>query len=258
MSEDTLHDDGGARRRGRFYFTFFILVAGFGILGAAGIKFVGYLNESPRFLVQRIQVDGAYAVTGDEIQAAAGITTKDNLMALDTDAVAARVAKIPYVKTCIVERSYPDTAIIRIEERVPAVALSSENHVYELDPEAMVLREAQPAEVLDLPLVTNVPDLGIIEMGQKLEHPAILAAMKIWQAFAATTLAEQHPLSEMAARAEDNIVMYLQGVPFEIRWGPGDPRVQAQYLDILWKDQQGKLPCKEYLEVRFDEDLVCK
>ncbi len=71
-------------------------------------------------------------------------------------------------------------------------------------------------------------------------------------------MASVTPVDELAVYDDNDIRMYCATLPFEIRWGRGDYDVQARRLDILWQELEGRLPCTEYLDLRFGRDLACK
>lgn len=71
-------------------------------------------------------------------------------------------------------------------------------------------------------------------------------------------MAAQVNVSEISAARANEILMYCEELPFEIRWGRGDPVAQAERLDFLWNAKGGHLECAEYLDLRFDNDLVCR
>ena len=244
------------RRRGPIYLL--VAVVFFGALGGMGYAFNNYVNESPRFQVKSVRVEGANALREAAVLEVAGITSADNLLLFNADRIRERIEILPYVRECSVQRAYPDTVIIRLTERVPVATLMVNNHSYELDEEGVILRELAPLAPHVGPLVTNVPRLGVLEPGMQVKHPALCNALAVWMAFAMTSMGRELTVSEIAAPAADYISMYLDEVPFEIRWGRSDYKQQAQLLDILWDEKQGRLECTEYVDLRFDNDIICK
>ncbi len=233
-------------------------VVSLGIIAAVIFAFSQYVSASPRFQIRRIYVEGAEKLREEQIVAVAGVTTADNVLFFDSDAIASRVMKMPYVADCQVERAYPDMVIIRVAERAPVATLLLNNHAFEIDKEGVVLRELDPLAEPTGPLITGVPALGYIEVGQQLDNPALVQAIAMWQAFARIPLAGQLTLSEIYATSENEITSYFDDVPFAFRWGRGDFYMQALRLQYLWQQLGGAPPCSEYLDLRFENDLVCK
>ena len=48
------------------------------------------------------------------------------------------------------------------------------------------------------------------------------------------------------------------GLSFELGWAKGDFGRQVRRLEVLWGELDGELGCSEYLDLRFDADLICK
>ncbi len=259
-------DNGGIRvrrgalrqRRRRMFFVGLRLVVLFVLVAGLGHAFSQYMKESPRFTVKRIQVEGAHALDLETIRRAADIKESDNLWRASAEDIRRRIEAIPYVKHAEVRRMLPDTVIIRIEERQAAATLLVNNRAFEVDENGLVLREldwkAEPVGAL----ITGIPDMGPIEPGDRVEHPAFAAAMATWRAFTASPLAEFLTLGEIAAQSPNAILTYFDEIPFEVRWGRRDFEAQAMRFYVLWREMNGALPCTEYLDLRFGSDLACK
>lgn len=229
-----------------------------GLLAGGGALFYRYLQRSAVFSVRWVQVQGARVLDPQEVLRTSGITTEDNLVFLDAVAVRSRLEALPHIKTCRVDRLFPDRVLLALEERAPVATLLACNRLFALDPEAVVLCEIPAHEVHPGPLVTNVPGLGFLEPGQQLTQREVSAALAVWDAFYRLDMASDVTVSELAALGEDEILMYCDELPFEFRWGRRNFASQARLLDILWRETGRDLPCEEYLDLRFDGDLVCK
>ena len=231
----------------------------FAVLGGIGYGFTQYVTDSPRFKVRSLQIEGVSALSPEAVRAVAGITTDDNLLLLEVEAARRRIEEMAYVRSCTIHRAYPDRIIISIVERVASATLLVNHRAYEIDGEGVVLREIDPLAPHAGPLITEVGGLGFVEVGQQLAQPALDEALAIWRAFSATPLVEEWTLSEIAAPAPGNILMFCDELPFEIRWGREDFPRQAHLLDIWWRAKKDDPLCSEYLDLRFGANsLVCK
>ncbi len=220
--------------------------------------FSSYVNESPRFQVKKIRVEGAIMLKEEAILAVAGITKKDNVLWFDSAAIKRRVESMPYVKRCEVQRVYPDLVIIRVEERTPAASLVVNNRVYEIDVEGAPLRELALRDPPTGPLITNIPNLDVVELSQRIESPELRLALDTWRAFSSIPLASEITLSEISIPAPNQIITFFDEVPFEVRWSAQGLMEQAQRLDFLWHERKGQFPCNVYLDLRFENDIACK
>ncbi len=247
------------RSRSRsFFFYLSCVVIVFVSLGGIGLAFAHYMKESPRFQVRSIRVEGANVLREQAILEAAGITSQHNLLFFDPDQVRQRIEAIPYVRRCEIRRAYPDMVIIRIEERMALAALQVHTRTFEVDEEGVVLRELATNELHEGPLITNIPELGVVEVGSRLSQSSLTKALALWIAFSSVPLGQELTVSEISAPAPDDLSMICEELAYEIRWGRSDFLQQAMLLDILWREKGGRLPCAEFLDLRFDYDLVCK
>ena len=228
------------------------------LLGAGGYWFYHFLQESEYFSVKIIRVQGNNVLDGEDVIAASGLSQEDNLLFLDISAVEDRVEAIPYVHTCRVSRRFPDLVILKVEERTPIATLLVGSRCFEVDAEGVVLRELSPTDPYVSPFIMRVEEVSLVEVGERLEAEDLRNALAVVQAFRGTQLSEQVTVSELAVYGEDDIRMICDELPFEIRWGRDDFAEQGKRLDILWRESDGVLPCKQYLDLRFGNDLACK
>jgi len=230
----------------------------FSVIGVFLYGFYCYAQTADYFCVKTIGVEGGDSLRDDVIIDQSGITNTDNLLFLDTEAVSEKVKALSFVETCNVSRIFPDKAMIRIEKRVPVATLQINNRLFEIDSNGNVLRKLNLGESHVGPFISNIPDVGYIEIGQRVTDRVLQEALKVWRAFSETSMASDVTVSEISAEQENRIVMYCDELDFEIRWGRGDVDKQAWKLDILWQAQGGQLACKEYVDLRFGNDVACR
>jgi cell division septal protein FtsQ len=120
-----------------------------------GRRVVRHVIASPRFAVRDIEVGPSTRVSADEIRALAGVQPGDRLLAVDPDAVAARLATHPWILAARVRRQLPSTLAIEVTER-RAVASALLGALYLLDADGRPFKRATFAEADGLPVVTGV------------------------------------------------------------------------------------------------------
>ncbi|MEZ0053911.1 cell division protein FtsQ [Mycobacterium sp. MAA66] len=77
------------------------------------------LYFTPIMSVRHLVVTGLAAISQDEVEQAAAVKDGTPLLQVNTDAVAERIATIRRVASARVQREYPSTLRITVEERVP-------------------------------------------------------------------------------------------------------------------------------------------
>jgi len=134
------------------------VVATLAVLAGAvvgGRHLVRHVVASPRFALREIRADATLHVPREDILDLAGVDLGDRLLAVDTDAVAARVAKHPWVATVRVRRQLPSALVIDVVER-RAVASALLGTLYLLDEAGRPFKRATLEEAVGLPVITGV------------------------------------------------------------------------------------------------------
>ena len=244
-------------RRRALVFCFKVALVFAGVTSFA-YALTGYLRESPRFQVGEIQVDGNEVLSRDDILRTAGLCEARNLLRFDPAEVSRSIEALPRVKRCSVRRACPDLVHVEVEERVAVALLLADSHAYEIDEEGVVLSSLPSLSPHGAPMITNVPDLGVVQCGQQLSQAELMKALEVWGAFRGTEACAALRLSEISAPSVEHISMFCEEIPYEIRWGRSEIAQQARYFDVLWGQKDGCLPCEQYLDLRFGNNLVCR
>lgn len=143
----------GRRRDGRFRAAFTIALA-LTVLVVAAWALLG----SSLLVVRHVRVSGGgSAVSAAAVVAAAGIRDGTPLARVDTAGAASRVGKLVPVAAARVSRSFPDTVVITVTARAPALAVARAVTGYTLIDADGVTLATEPDRPSGLPLLTQPP-----------------------------------------------------------------------------------------------------
>jgi cell division protein FtsQ len=124
---------------------------------AAGAAVGGYLilREEPVFPLEEVVLAGRTRLTPDEALALAGLHRGMNLLDVDLSGAGAALEALAFVRRARLERRFPDTVVIEVVERRPAlwVALGL---IYVADEEGVIYRRVLPGERPELPVLTGL------------------------------------------------------------------------------------------------------
>ncbi|HVU52313.1 MAG TPA: FtsQ-type POTRA domain-containing protein [Polyangia bacterium] len=120
-----------------------------------GRHLVRHVVASPRFALREIRAEATLHVSHDDIVALAGVEPGAELLAIDTDAVAARVATHPWVQAVRVRRQLPSALAIDVVER-RAAASALLGTLYLIDDSGRPFKRATLDEADGLPVITGV------------------------------------------------------------------------------------------------------
>jgi len=119
-------------------------------IGAGVLIFAGYrvAASASFFQVRRVEVQGNYRVASNDIQAVVRKETeKTGVWNADLSGMAARLERLPWVKTAVVSRVLPDGIRVRISERLPrAVVRTGSGRFRWVDEDAVLLGEMLPTD----------------------------------------------------------------------------------------------------------------
>jgi cell division protein FtsQ len=132
-----------------------LVLAVLGGAGWGGRWAIRAIVNSPRFQVSGIEITAAQHVRREELLALAGVATGDRLLAIDTDAVAARLAQHPWIAAAKVSRRLPSVLHIELVER-RAAAVASLGGLYLVDENGRPFKLGRMEEADGLPVLTGV------------------------------------------------------------------------------------------------------
>ncbi|HEU5420294.1 MAG TPA: FtsQ-type POTRA domain-containing protein [Streptosporangiaceae bacterium] len=211
----------GPARRGDPWRTAFVCVLALAILVGA----VWALLGSSLLVVRNVQVDGSHNVGAARIRAAARIPPGTPMARLDSGAVARRVEQIPQVRSARVSRSWPDTVVITVQARTPALAVRAAGQFELVDVDGVVVRtvSSRPA---GMPVLREPPF-------QLRGSPAVRAAVLVLNHLPAGIRARVRSVT--ADPVTNGVTLSLRG-GVTVRWGgPGRPAAKARELQALMR-----------------------
>lgn len=214
--------DRPSRPGGPWKAAFFALTAA-AILATAGWALLG----SSLLVARSVRVTGAPAAQQAEVLRAAGIARGTPLIRINTATVTRRVEQITQIQSAQVSRDWPDSVVITVRERTPALVVASGGGFALIDRFGVVTGHAATRPPGLTLLASAPPDLASLR-----GSPAIQAAV---------TVLRQLPPSirglvrAVAAPSADAVTLDLQrGI--SVLWGGTDrPAAKAAELAILMR-----------------------
>ncbi len=154
-----------------------------------GIGFVlnHVLYTNKHYNLTRIEIEPRGRFTEHVIRQAAGLDPGQNLWTLNLRQITHDVEKLPNVSSAKVERHFPGTITITIQERQPAVKIVGLNDVntremFYLDRGCVVLKPRLDEEVPLMPEIVGLAPNVELDPGRKLDVPSLTSAMEILDA----------------------------------------------------------------------------
>jgi cell division protein FtsQ len=201
----------------------FLCVVAVVLVLAAGWALLG----SSLLVVRHVEVTGtgqvaAAGVSAAQVRAVSGIRPGTPLARLNTATAARRVEGITQVLSAQVTRSWPDTVVIAVRERTPALAVRSDG-LFELVDVHGVVIAAQAARPAGLPLLTSPP-------AQLRGSPAVRAAAVVLGDLPGSVRSR---VVSVAAVTAGLVTLRLHGGITVLWGGPGRGPAKARELQAL-------------------------
>ena len=132
------------------------------VLSAISLSFLvmyHYLLASPYLRLERVEMKGA----DDEIRRGliklGELSPHMSLLAVNLRAVKQRMEQHPWVRTVRLEREFPHTLIVEVEQNTPR-AVAVMDRLYYVNGLGEVFKEVAEGEETDFPVITGVTGLG--------------------------------------------------------------------------------------------------
>jgi cell division protein FtsQ len=187
-----------------------------------------YVTTSARFEARSLVFEPTPHVPVDRLQALMGIEPGTNILAVDTDALRAKIADEPWVKAATVERSLPDTLVVDVKEHQAAAVLSS-GYFYLIDADGVPFKRLDEGERGELPVITGV-DRELLVRGDARATTAIRRGLEV---LAAYQEAPRPRLSEIHVDDGGAVSLYTAKSGAALRLGRGAPRERLERFDAL-------------------------
>ena len=133
--------------------------------------------RSPYLTVQEVRVNGDQTLDERDLIAISDLRDK-SMFNLPAEAASARLQALPQVRTAHITRDWPNSVVIRIEERKPAAFWSVNGRDYVVDVEGVVLAAGVPDG--PAPRILEVETDRIMGPGDRVHPDAIALAQRIF------------------------------------------------------------------------------
>jgi cell division protein FtsQ len=217
----------------------------------ASALWTGYARamSSERLKVAHVDVRGERFLSQGEVVQLLGPAVGENILALDLDALKAKLRASPWVADAIVRRTLPDTLKVDIRERVP-LALAAVDRLYLMDGDGTLIDIYGPrTATFDLPIVRGLP----VSDGDARRDRAQRAGTLLRDLGALGA-----EISEVQVEDGGDLRVVLRGPGEVLRMGTPPFRKRFVTFLSLRKDLAERCPNAEYFDLRFKDRIYAK
>lgn len=192
-----------------------LLWGGAGVVALIVLAAVAWFT--PVLSVRTVRVEGLGAVPEQQVRRVLEIPEGESILRIDTDAIARRVAALPKVRSARVQRVFPSTVRVTVDERTAALFFDS--------PEGPHLLDAEGVEFAIEPPPPGTPKLTTDHPGGS--DPVTRAAVAV---LAAAPPALRAQVGEVVARSVSDIGLNLRDGRTVLWGGPADSERKASVV----------------------------
>lgn len=114
------------------------------------------LLSASYFEIREISVRGVKELTEKDVLALAKIKPRSNILAVNTEAIAARIAANPWVKQIYIGRELPNRLVLDVRERKPVALIKEGGGFYLIDGGGYIFKKLSSGDEVDLAIITGV------------------------------------------------------------------------------------------------------
>jgi cell division septal protein FtsQ len=221
------------------------------------VLFIFAMEWRESLKIQRVVVEGASLMPVKEILALTKIQPKSSLVNVNLFDVRRKLLQQPMIKNAGVNRIYPGTVAITIEERIP-IALLNCGQMRFVDEEGVVLPYLSSASIVDLPMISNIEGVQNAEAGKVLRHKDLAEAIEILQTAQLVDTAIYHFISEIDMQQGKGVALYTTEAGVQIILGHGDVAKKMIMLQNFWNSfvKTSDIDMVKSIDLRFEDQVV--
>lgn len=211
------------------------------------------------FQLRNIIVEGNKRLSVNEILTAGGVEYGMNYFLVDAETVRRKILRIPSVSFCEVNKIYPHTVVIRVREYIPYATVLVEDSFYLVDNACVVLNRVHSIKDCVGPLITGVKVPRDLKPGDYIADEGLFWALQFWYQYNQVPFPQGLTISEIVVESGSSFKVFFNEIPCETRWKRDDLQRQLQNLSLaMSRVNLLQIPCLEYIDLRFNNDVICK
>lgn len=235
------------------------------ILAAVGHVAYSFMGDVPYFQLAKLKIEGVSEPVRAQLQKLIETaSSSQSLLKLKTDDIEKKLAgALPRVRELHLEKLYPDTLLVRAQERQPSAIVNADGF-YLLDSEGMVLEKLNPANLknYDFPYITGL-EPAEVTVGEKITNTRLYRALDLTRVLKERNNELFARFSEVNLAVDpssglDNITALLKG-GLQVRFGDKDPVEKLSALELFIMNQQAQKNdpfAMDYVDLRFEGQIV--
>jgi cell division protein FtsQ len=193
-----------------------------------------HLLENPSFRVREIQVEGCHTLSRETLVTLARVEGMPNLFTVRLKEIAKRLEPHPWIENVVLEKVFPDTIRIRIEERKPIAILQMEDRYY-IDAKGVIFSPAEEGSGLNYPYLTGLTRKALEAQGEETQF-LITKALELLLRVGMEKAGPLEEISEIQMERVGGIRCFTRSESLVVKMGWDDFGEKLKRLTMVWSD----------------------
>jgi hypothetical protein len=209
------------------------------------------------FQIGDLIVEGNQRVPSAAIIDSLALPSQMGLLQVDLKGLAATLLRNPWIKTARVSRRLPATLQVHVSERAPRAVVVTDRS-YLVSEDGLILQEASPTEMSDLPLLKLYDDRPL-GTGERIDPARVEQGVHLWQRFRQGALGPDVRATEIRLKGDGSCTVALaSGLPSLHLGEEAGLQRQLDRLARVLEMHGTTLRELEYVDLRFADKVIVK
>lgn len=222
-----------------------------------GVRYLSKVWDKWEYLeIRQINIEGNNRISMEQIKDWCGIRKGMNILSLDIDSIADIAEEQPWIRYLEVERRFPGSVSIKVEESTPVAVWEDDGKSFFLDEFGILLEEIDDKEIpfLGLPVLTGFKQ-GNSMKGGKCPSPYWPIGLSIMEDIKDVFPELMGEIDNFCIFSEKQLVILLKEGR-KIFLSPGDISIKLRLLRALKERMPDHWQAMKYCDLRFEFKII--
>ena len=202
-----------------------------------------YAMTTPRFAIERIDVQGLGRFTSEEVARLAGIQPGKNIFAMDTEQAERELLANPWIRSARVTRELPRNVRIEIVEHEARAVVSIGSELFLVTRSGVPFKPLADSDPYDIPIITGISEANLArDRAREIER--IAQALEVLGHYERLPLAHAFAPQEVHVDPDGAVTLVVgrQAVSLKLGKGPWLMKLRMAERVLQKVQRQGEVP----------------
>lgn len=208
-----------------------------------------YALTTPRFAIQKVEVEGARRLSAEQIKKLAGIEPGGNVFALDVGGAQRKILQNPWISEARVTRRLPGHVRVDVSEREAGALVALGDRLMLATRAGEIFKPLAPGDPFDLPVVTGISAEALVRDRER-ELERLSGALELLRQYERIPLSQVFPAQELHVPAGGKAVLTVgrEGLALALGSGPWKQKLLRAARVVEKAQARGELPGIVFLD----------